>query len=86
MTEPSAARDTPRAPGRRWHYLLLLVPFAWQVGMLPVANEVRWSLAGIPFPMLWQMAGIVVATVAIGLTYHIDRRRAGTSTESEAQR
>lgn len=86
MTEPSAPRDTIRASGRRWHYLLLLVPFAWQVGMLPVANAVRWSFAGIPFPMLWQMAGIVVATIAIGLTFHVDRKRADASTAGEAPR
>ena len=63
------------APSRPWHYLLLLVPFVWQVVLLPWANEVQLAPFGIPFAMLWQMAGIVVATVAIGLTFRIDRRR-----------
>ncbi len=63
------------APSRPWHYLLLVVPFVWQVVLLPWANDVRLAPFGIPFAMLWQMAGIVVATVAIGLTYRIDRRR-----------
>jgi len=65
------------ARSRPWHYLLLVVPFVWQVALLPWANDVRLAPFGIPFAMLWQMGGIVVATAAIGLTYRIDRRRGG---------
>ena len=63
------------APSRPWPYLLLVVPVVWQVVLLPWANEVQLAPFGLPFAMRWQMAGIVVATVAIGLTFRIDRRR-----------
>jgi hypothetical protein len=60
---------------RNAHRWLLVVPFVWQAGLAPVVNGVRWRLAEIPFPMLWQMAGVVVATICIGTVYRIDRAR-----------
>lgn len=54
--------------------LLLLLPFVWQLGFAPLVNDVTWRPFGLPFPMVWQMAGIVVATLAIGLRYLIGER------------
>lgn len=77
--------DRGSRPAPRRHLALLLVPFVWQVGLLPFVNGIAWTWYSIPFPMLWQMAGIVIATIAIGTVYRIDRRReaadgdAGTS-------
>jgi hypothetical protein len=61
-----------RPTGHRW---LLLVPFAWQVGLAPLVNDVAARPFGLPFPMAWQMAGILLTSVVIGLVYAIDRRR-----------
>jgi hypothetical protein len=61
-----------RPTGHRW---LLLVPFAWQVGLAPLVNDVAARPLGLPFPMAWQMAGILLTSVVIGLVYAIDRRR-----------
>jgi hypothetical protein len=61
-----------RPTGHRW---LLLVPFAWQAGLAPLVNEVATRPFGLPFPMAWQMAGIVLTSVVIGVVYAIDRRR-----------
>ena len=59
----------------RPHHLLLLAPFVWQLALAPAANGVAWAPIGLPFPMLWQMAGILVASVAIALVYRRDRAR-----------
>lgn len=52
--------------------LLLLLPFVWQLGLAPWANTVEWRPFGLPFAMAWQMAGIVFATLVIGMRYRID--------------
>src|SRR5262245_2768182 len=45
---------------RNGHRGLLVVPFVWQAARAPAVNGVRWRLWEIPFPMVWQMAGVVV--------------------------
>ncbi len=57
----------------RPHRLLLLIPFLWQVGCIPLVNDVAWRPFGLPFPMVWQMAGIVVTTIVIAIVFGIDR-------------
>jgi hypothetical protein len=37
---------------------------------------VRLRPLGLPFPMTWQMAGIVLTTAVIGLVLVLDRRAA----------
>jgi hypothetical protein len=71
MGEPAAA--TSRR-SRRHHWLLLL-PFVWQVGLVPFANEVVTRPFGLPFAMVWQMLGILVATGVIAIVFGIDRRQ-----------
>jgi carbon starvation protein CstA len=61
-----------RRTGHRW---LLLAPFAWQAGLAPLVNDVAARPFGLPFPMAWQMAGILLTSAVIGLVYAIDRRR-----------
>jgi hypothetical protein len=61
---------------RAWHRWLLLAPFVWQVGLAPLVNDVGLRPFGLPFPMAWQMAGILIASLAIGIVYRLDRRRA----------
>ena len=51
------------------------MPFAWQAGLAPLVNGVAAQPFGLPFPMAWQMAGIVLTSVVIGVVYAIDRRR-----------
>ena len=60
---------------RAWYRWLLLAPFVWQVGLAPLVNDVSWQPFGLPFPMAWQMAGIVIASLAIGVVYRLDRGR-----------
>ncbi len=64
------------APARRTaHRWLLLVPFAWQVALIPLVNDVPLRPFSLPFPMFWQMLGILVTTGVIGLVMSIDRRQ-----------
>lgn len=58
----------------RPHRWLLLIPFLWQVGCIPLVNHVAWRPFSLPFPMAWQMAGIVVTSIVIGIVFSIDRR------------
>jgi len=60
-----------RGTAHRW---LLLVPFVWQVGLIPVVNDLPLRPFSLPFPMFWQMLGIVVTTVVIGIVLTLDRR------------
>jgi Protein of unknown function (DUF3311) len=63
------------APARRTaHRWLLLVPFVWQVALIPLVNDVPLRPFSLPFPMFWQMLGILVTTAVIGIVFAIDRR------------
>lgn len=64
---------------RRWHLSLLLLPFLWQVGGVPLVNDVALRPFGLPFPMVWQMAGVVFASFIITCVRAIDLRREKTS-------
>lgn len=58
----------------RRHRWLLVIPFAWQAGLAPFINDVPLRPFGLPFPMAWQMAGVVLTTVVIAVVYRLDRR------------
>ncbi|MDR3100149.1 MAG: DUF3311 domain-containing protein [Paraburkholderia sp.] len=63
----------PAVPARRAYRWLLAIPFVWQAGLAPFVNGVAWSPLGLPFPMLWQMAGIALTSVLIAVVFHLDR-------------
>lgn len=63
--------------GRRWHRLLLVAPFVWQIGLVPWAGHVGYAPGRVPFLLLWMAAGVVVGSAAIAATYLIDRRAGG---------
>ena len=56
------------------HRWLLVLPFIWQLAMVPFVNDIAWRPLGLPFPMFWQMAGIVFATIVIALVHALDKR------------
>jgi len=58
----------------RAHHGLLLIPFSWQLGAAPLIGEAPWRPWGIPAQMLWQMAGVVLASIVIAIVYRLDRR------------
>lgn len=58
---------------RKIHRWLLLVPFLWQAALAPWSNDVHWQPLGLPFPMVWQMAGIVVTTIVLWWVYRCDQ-------------
>jgi len=71
MTGPAEGEGVRR---RAWHRWLLLIPFVWQVGMVPFVNDVTLRPFSLPFPMVWQMAGIIVASTIIAIVFTLDRR------------
>ncbi|MBO0873529.1 MAG: DUF3311 domain-containing protein [Pseudonocardia sp.] len=66
----AASSPARRSLSHRW---LLVLPFAWQVALVPAVNEVPLTVLYIPFPMFWQMLGIVVASIVIGIVFRLDR-------------
>lgn len=56
------------------HRWLLVLPFVWQVALIPLVNDVAWAPLGLPFPLVWQLAGVVFATLVIALVHRLDRR------------
>ncbi|MCZ8130562.1 MAG: DUF3311 domain-containing protein [Steroidobacteraceae bacterium] len=61
------------APRRTYRWLLVL-PFGWQVGLAPLVDDVQLTPFHLPFPMFWQMAGIVFTTLVIAVVFALDRR------------
>ncbi|VVD59272.1 DUF3311 domain-containing protein [Pandoraea anhela] len=80
MPHTASKPGSPRSHRYRW---LLVVPFLWQACLAPVVNDISWTPFGIPFPMFWQMAGIVVASLLIGLVFRLDKL-AGVEAEEAA--
>jgi hypothetical protein len=74
---------TARDYAHRW---LLLVPFLWQVAAVPFVNDISWRPFSLPFPMAWQLAGIVVTSLVLGVIFRLDQRaeRAAGVSEDEA--
>ncbi|WP_033287692.1 DUF3311 domain-containing protein [Amycolatopsis jejuensis] len=66
-----ASRSSGASSRHRW---LLLVPLVWQLAMAGVVNDVPWAPLGLPFPMVWQMAGVLVCVGALRLVFVLDRR------------
>lgn len=60
----------------RWHRLILLLPFVWQLALAPFANGVAWRPMGLPFAMAWQMVGVLIASASIATVFLIDSRHA----------
>ncbi|MCX4904638.1 DUF3311 domain-containing protein [Streptomyces sp. NBC_00878] len=80
----STRRRRQRSSGRsRPYYWLLILPFVWQVAFVPLVNDVSAAPLDIPFPMVWQMAGVLVASAVIGVVYLLDER-AGVAAEEAA--
>ncbi|RKF45416.1 DUF3311 domain-containing protein [Paraburkholderia fungorum] len=73
----------PGATRSHWYRWLLVIPFLWQAGLAPAVNDVALTPFGVPFPMFWQMTGIVVTSLVIGLVFRLDRL-AGVEEEEAA--
>ena len=73
MPEETEALSAKPSVSRR-HRWLLLIPFLWQVGAVPLVNDVAWRPFSLPFPMVWQMAGILVTSAIIAFIFAIDRQ------------
>lgn len=68
------SKTTQRAAPQRPHLWLLVLPFVWQVACIPLVNDVAMRPFGMPFPMVWQLAGVVFASIVFAVVFHLDRR------------
>lgn len=76
----AASSPARRSLSHRW---LLVLPFAWQVALAPAVNDVPLTVLYVPFPMFWQMLGIVVASIVIGIVFRLDRAAGVEREEAE---
>jgi uncharacterized membrane protein len=76
----SSTRPARRRLGHRW---LLVFPFVWQACLAPAVNDIALTPFGLPFPMFWQMAGIVLTSVVIAIVFRLDAK-AGVEAEESA--
>lgn len=68
------------------HQLLLLLPFGWQLALAPWINDVVVPGLPVPFPMIWQMMGVILTSIVIAIVFRIDRRKdAEANAEKDAQ-
>ena len=63
-----------KPPPRRWHRWLLVLPFLWQIAMVPFVNGIAARPLGMPFPMAWQLGGIVFASLVLAVVRMLDLR------------
>ncbi|MES2496096.1 MAG: DUF3311 domain-containing protein [Pseudomonadota bacterium] len=68
------------------HRWLLLIPFLWQIGAVPFVNDIAWRPLALPFPMMWQLVGIVITTIVIAIVFRLDERREAAAGEGEDTR
>ncbi|MFH0131653.1 DUF3311 domain-containing protein [Variovorax sp. VaC1] len=82
MADVPTARSRSKPPrlGHRW---LLVFPFVWQACLAPAVNDIAATPFGLPFPMFWQMAGIVLTSVVIALVFRLDARAGVDAEEAE---
>lgn len=73
-TEFSVAGPTREDFRRYAHRWLLVIPFIWQIGLVPFVNSASVRVFSMPLPMVWQMVGILIATGLIALVFRIDER------------
>ncbi|TNC25777.1 DUF3311 domain-containing protein [Amycolatopsis alkalitolerans] len=66
--------EPPDRSRRRWHWLLLTVPFLWCIAALPLVGRIEFAFGSIPFLLVWMTVGVLIGTVCIGAVYVIDRR------------
>ena len=71
FTVAGPTREDFRRYAHRW---VLVIPFIWQIGLVPFVNTASVRVFSLPLPMVWQMAGILIATALIALVFRIDRR------------
>ena len=71
---------------RPWHRWLLAIPFIWQIGFVPLVNDIAYRPFSMPFPMVWQMAGILVTTVVLATVFALDKKFEPDDTATAAPR
>lgn len=67
------------------HRWLLTIPFLWQVGAVPLINDIAWRPLSLPFPMMWQLVGIIVTSAVIGVVFRLDERAEAAAGQAEAE-
>jgi hypothetical protein len=59
----------------KWDRVILtLIPFAWSIGMVPFVNHSKPIVMGLPFLAFWEVSGIFLAFLCIGILYRLDQK------------
>ena len=61
-------------PRSRKHWCLLAIPYIWDVLLIPYANGVKLRPLGVPFLLVWMMAGIVLTSICLAIIFSLDKK------------
>jgi hypothetical protein len=53
----------------KWTKWLGLIPYVWLIVCVPFINSVHQPVLGMPFLLLWTMAGVIVTCVVLYIMY-----------------
>lgn len=59
----------------RMHWLLLLIPYLWCVGAIPLVSQVDYIFGSVPFLLVWMLAGVVISSGVVAVVYAVDKSR-----------
>lgn len=59
---------------KRRHRLLLVVPYLWSVGAIPLVGYVRAAPGGIAFLLWWMLVGVLVTFASLAAVWWLDER------------
>ncbi len=79
----NAGVKPPAGRPRLWHRWCLAFPFVWQAGLAPFVNDIAFRPLGMPFPMAWQMVGVVLTSVVIAWVFRRDAQLGVDAEEAE---
>lgn len=52
--------------------ILFIIPFIWSVVLVPFVNRVQPLVLGLPFLAFWEILGVLITSLCIGIMYYID--------------
>jgi hypothetical protein len=70
---PAAGRSRPIP----WYRALAAVPAVAILAGVPLLNDVRGYVLGLPFLLFWIVTWVVLTSVVMAIVYQLDRRREG---------
>jgi len=66
----------------KWVKWLGLIPYIWLILLAPLINSVHHLVLGMPFLLLWTMAGVLVTSLVLYTMYMLEHKSWSEESES----